>query len=472
MRKLVTLLFAWALVACGSEGPAGPRGPQLRVIAGAGGTDTIESAPAQGLVVQVLGESGRPEAGVEVRFEAPVIDVGGRPARMSVSSVASPGFGSVAGATTDAEGRATVRVRYGTVAGGAPIVVMVPLYSLVDTARYTILPGAPVRVALSPRDTALAEGAGFTYRGSTVDRAGNARPDPGTFEAVGTAVSVTADGKVTAVRPGGAYVRLRAAIGTTTVVDSGLVTVVPAGQIAWSASEYSTGPLRLADLTGAGAKVLVSGHALEAAWAPDGSRLVYAGESGLGLVDVNGNATALATPGITSPSWPEFSADGRWIYFDGAVGYSSRTIHRIHPDGTGLETLLPASAGSAEMPSPSPDGRSVAYMGGGGALRVLDLATRSSRAIPNATGGWNPRWSPDGQWIAYVLSYASGELMLVHPDGSGLHRIGAHGVWPGITWSPDSKWLLGAENRGTLVDVTTGVMSYLPWTGRYPAWKR
>ncbi|HET9983308.1 MAG TPA: hypothetical protein VFQ38_06965 [Longimicrobiales bacterium] len=469
MRKLAILMLGWALVACGSEGPAGPRGPQLRLIAGAGGTDTIESAPAQGLVVQVLGESGRPEAGVEVRFEAPALESGGRP-NVQVGAVGAAGFGGVAGATTDADGRAAVRVRYASIVGPGMIVVTVPLYSLVDTARYTTVPGAPTRVALSPRDTALTQGASFMYRGSTVDRRGNARHDPATFEAVGTAVSVSADGKVTAVGTGAAYVRLRATLGTTSAVDSGLVVVVPDGTISWSASD-NDGPLWLANLTGAGAKSLVTGHALAPAWAPDGSRLVYVGENALGLVDVNGNTTPLATPGVGSPSWPEFSSDGRWIYFEGDAA-SRRTIHRIHPDGTGFETLLPASAGYAYMPSPSPDGRSVVYRTGNGKLGILDLASGSSREIPNIDGGLTPRWSPDGQWIAYLGGYFDGELMLVRPDGSDLHRLGTHRLAAGITWSPDSKWVLGAEARGTLTDVATGVMMYLPWTGRYPAWKR
>src|SRR5690606_17678883 len=227
------LALAAALAACKDDGGTSPQtGPALRILAGAGITDTISTAPVQGLVVQVLGEDGRPDAGVDVRFEVlpdpemPFVQ------RMQVGAVAEPTFGPVAGATTDADGRATVRVRLGERAGPAGVLVSVPLHSLVDTAEYTVPPGNAVDAMLAPRDTALVPGASFTYRGSTRDRAGNPRQDPATWEVFGTAVSVDQTGRVTALAAGIAVVRLRATIGGVALVDSGTVSVVPQARIA------------------------------------------------------------------------------------------------------------------------------------------------------------------------------------------------------------------------------------------------
>lgn len=46
----------------------------------------------------------------------------------------------------------------------------------------------------------------------------------------------------------------------------------------------------------------------------------------------------------------------------------------------------------------------------------------------------DPTWSPDGQWIAYVLS--PGHIYLMKPDGSGADYL-TDGELP--SWSPDSR---------------------------------
>ena len=48
-----------------------------------------------------------------------------------------------------------------------------------------------------------------------------------------------------------------------------------------------------------------------------------------------------------------------------------------------------------------------------------------------------PRWSPDGNWIAFV-SY--GGIYRVHPDGSGLTLIIRNADYP--EWSPDGSMLM------------------------------
>src|SRR5205823_2354399 len=63
----------------------------------------------------------------------------------------------------------------------------------------------------------------------------------------------------------------------------------------------------------------------------------------------------------TSPgsAWPRWSADGQWIYHSARDLSSSlsRSLARIHSDGTGNETLLTYSAPPLAAPGLSPDGR-------------------------------------------------------------------------------------------------------------------
>jgi hypothetical protein len=463
MRRALLVLIAVALTtACGGDDPTGSNsGPRLRITAGANSTDTISSMPTQGLVVEVRDATGKPAAGVEVRFESN--DTGG----MFVSGVAESSWHYVSGATTDANGRAAVRVLYGLRAGSAWIATSVPLYNLADTARYTIQPGAAAEVELSPKDTAITAGATFTYRGAVVDRAGNARPDAAMYEAVGTAITVSSTGKVSAVGFGNATVIARVIANGLSGVDSGTVAVVPTATIAWN---HGSNQLVVSSLTGEN-KTTPAAVGLAPTWEPGGNRFVVS-NSGLVIVGQNGNGTPLPTPGFTDSTWPEWSTDG-FIYFQGATS-SGRRVARIRPDGSGLEAL--ALGVTASMPSPSPDGASIVYVAGDniGALTILNLATGTRTILPGTQNAQSPRWSPDGQWIAYT-KYSQGELMLIRPSGAELHRIGAHGLYAGISWSPDSKWILGAESRLTIVDIQTGVMAYLwsfPFDLRQPAWKR
>lgn len=52
------------------------------------------------------------------------------------------------------------------------------------------------------------------------------------------------------------------------------------------------------------------------------------------------------TPKVTD-GWPMYSADGRWIYYS-TMATGQHSIHRMHPDGTGDETLTNAAPGEED----------------------------------------------------------------------------------------------------------------------------
>ena len=157
---------------------------------------------------------------------------------------------------------------------------------------------------------------------------------------------------------------------------------------------------------------------------PDGSTLAYVGVSAVGddvwgrsdlyTIPVAGGPDTQLTDTSAPDDGPEYSPDGKWIYFNSELnakipGHSQ--CYRMKPDGTRIEQL-----------------------------------THDDRV------NWFPHISPDGQWVVY-LSYPPGTvkhppnkdviLRRMKPDGREQADIirfnGGQGTINVNSWSPDSK---------------------------------
>ena len=157
---------------------------------------------------------------------------------------------------------------------------------------------------------------------------------------------------------------------------------------------------------------------------PDGATLVHVGIGGAagpgsyGLYAI----AAAGGPDVALLQWgvpvdgPEYSPDGRWIYFNGEdpAGLPGHAqICRMRPDGSGAERLT-------------------------GDERV----------------NWFPHPSPDGRWVAF-LSYPPGTrghpanrpvlIRMMTPDGQGIADVvallGGQGTMNVNSWAPDSERL-------------------------------
>jgi hypothetical protein len=369
---------------------------------------------------------------------------------------------------TDSQGRAIVRIAFGHIAGKSKVTVGVPVYGVVDSAIYTILPGAGVAARFANHDTAIAVGATLELSAGVVDRIGNLRDDPVTFDVSAGEIAIDGSGSVKGLAIGQAYARIRAEVGGALLRDSIKISVVPKGRLAVTQLTFDGVTIR--GFAGEDPHGISIRRAMAPDWSPSGDQIAYVTEGRLGVTDTLGNSEILPMPGIDNATWPQYSADGRWLYFHGTVEQSTQ-LFRIHPDGTGLESVAePVIMGA--YPSPSPDGVSIVYTSdsAGGVLAVLDIAAGTVRTLPGTGRARMPRWSPSGEWIAYsTLDYE--QTMLIRPDGTGHHLLIGKGG-QSFDWSPDSRWIIIVQPHSTwLVNVETAEGLEIPGWFEYVSWR-
>lgn len=103
-----------------------------------------------------------------------------------------------------------------------------------------------------------------------------------------------------------------------------------------------------------------------ARYSPDMGQLVFLRNDersdDIALMDMgNGRLANLTNTPLVTDGWPMYSPDGEWIYYSTMLS-GRHSIHRIHPDGTGDETLTTAGAGEEDGRAyVSADGRTLIY---------------------------------------------------------------------------------------------------------------
>jgi Tol biopolymer transport system component/imidazolonepropionase-like amidohydrolase len=192
------------------------------------------------------------------------------------------------------------------------------------------------------------------------------------------------------------------------------------------------------------------------AWSPDGQYLVgrkrLTDTSSLGTVELwmwhlKGGEGVQLTKKDEQPDAadPAFSPDGRFLYYSARPGrykYDANVNNGIwqvkrFDRRTGQALPLTGEFGGAAVPTPSPDGKQLAF------VRRVRAKTRIE-----------------------VLDLASGRSRVVAPEVERDMQEGfaAHGVTPGFDWTPDGKALVAtAQGRIWRFDAGTGERSAIPF---------
>ena len=155
-------------------------------------------------------------------------------------------------------------------------------------------------------------------------------------------------------------------------------------------------------------------------WSPDGETLAFVGKRDDGVFDiytipVGGGDEIRLTSGFDHADGPDYTPDGRWIWFNGERA-GRMQLWRMRPDGSDLQQMTDDD-GWNWFPHPSPDGRHVLYLayppGTEGHPRDRDVELRlmpaeggASQPVLKLFGGQGtinvPCWAPDAGRFAFM----------------------------------------------------------------------
>lgn len=184
-------------------------------------------------------------------------------------------------------------------------------------------------------------------------------------------------------------------------------------------------------------------------WSPDGTRIATASWNGPPLVvKADGSEPPVTVgPGLQVESGVSWSPDGTRVTFSAALPTSEdleQDIYVAMADGSGFENLTDDDREQLD-PRWSPGGEWIAFLDGvdnkDGGLVAIRPDGSQLRSLLGKEAGLGPEWSPDGRRLAvgWDTLWGKSGVATVDADGSNL-RVLAHLLYARVLdWAPDGS---------------------------------
>ena len=196
--------------------------------------------------------------------------------------------------------------------------------------------------------------------------------------------------------------------------------------------------------------------AVEPAWSPDGSTLAFVSAGGIHVVPAAGGVPRRL---VEHGFWPSFSPDGRFIVFSTVDVRDPRSRQRFDGEIQQVEV----STGVRRVVSQQHDALMPHWSASTG--RIVFTSSRAVHTVrPDGSGlltilegyrAWAPRWSPTGHAVDVLLQRGSmTEVLRIELGADGrpvgephvLLTVPMGSAW-GMDWSPDGRRLVLASVR-------------------------
>jgi len=182
--------------------------------------------------------------------------------------------------------------------------------------------------------------------------------------------------------------------------------------------------------------------------------------------------TAMMTTGALAQSGPPVSVAFHTSRTENATDISNNKIYVMDPDGSS-QSRRTFDTSNNQRPDISPDGSKIAFASNrSGHFEIWVMNADGSNALlvtktdPTTTGGaavtntW-PRWSPDGEWIAFQSNVVGNSIQIyvIRPNGMDMTpvTVASSGVNQFPAWSPDGTRLAVRRNVDIVIlDLTGG----------------